>query len=73
MGDRRVPYSHPADEHFTMLVDYLRHLVDTHGVEETPGLWRSGRDRFDALHEEAHGVASSPPDDATTGPSGGGS
>lgn len=50
-------YSHPADQHFEFLVDYLRHLVDVHGIEETPELWRSGRERFDALHAEAHGVA----------------
>ena len=50
----RVPFSHPPDEHFQSLVDYLRHLVDSHGIEETPELWRSGRDRFDELHTEAH-------------------
>lgn len=50
----RVPYSHPADQHFEGLVDYLRHLVDVHGVEETPELWRSGREQFDALHSQLH-------------------
>lgn len=48
------PYSHPADQYFESLVDYLRHLVDYHDVEETPELWRSGRDAFDALHSAAH-------------------
>ena len=48
------PYSHAADAWFESLVDYLRHLVDDHAIEETPELWRSGRDRFDALHEAAH-------------------
>lgn len=48
------PYHHPADEHFVSLVDFLRHLVDRHGIEETPELWSSGRIQFDGLHEEAH-------------------
>jgi hypothetical protein len=52
----RKAFSHPADQHFTWLADYLRHLVDEHGIEETRDLWRSGRERFDALHAEAHGV-----------------
>jgi hypothetical protein len=51
-----MTYSHPADQYFDSLVDYLRHLVDMHGIEETPELWRSGRDRFDLLHAEAHGA-----------------
>lgn len=48
------PYLHEADEHFEWLGDYLRHLVDVHDVEETPELWRSGRDRFDELHAQLH-------------------
>lgn len=51
---KRVPYSHPDDEHFEFLVPYLRHLVDVHGIEETPELWRKGRTHFDEFHEEAH-------------------
>lgn len=51
----RPKYSHEPDEWFDSLVDLLRHLVDVHGVEETPELWRSGRERFDQLHAEAHG------------------
>lgn len=39
---------------FESLVDYLRHLVDDHGIAETQRLWASGRDRFDALHADAH-------------------
>lgn len=52
----KTPYSHPADQHFEFLVDYLRHLVDDHFIEETPELWRSGRDTFDRLHAEVHGL-----------------
>lgn len=51
-------FAHPADQHFVWLADYLRHLVDAHGIEETPELWRSGRDAFDALHAAAHGLGS---------------
>lgn len=54
MPKPKTPYSHPADEHFVSLVDYLRHLVDRHGVEESADLWRSGRELFDALHATAH-------------------
>lgn len=50
----REPFSHPADEFFPSLVDYLRHLVDRHSVHESADLWRSGRDTFDGLHREAH-------------------
>lgn len=49
-----IKYSHPADEYFESLVEFLRHLVDVHGVEESPELWSSGRDRFDVLHAEGH-------------------
>lgn len=58
MASRRAPFSHPADEHFEFLVAYLRHLVDDHGEEETPDLWRSGRDKFDALHAAYHSTES---------------
>lgn len=51
---QRPAFSHPADQHFEWLADYLWHLVDVHGIEETPELWRSGRDEFDRLHAEAH-------------------
>jgi hypothetical protein len=51
-----IPYHHAPDQHFEYLVDYLRHLVDFHDVEETPELWRSGREQFDAIHAELHGV-----------------
>jgi hypothetical protein len=50
----KIPYSHPADQHFEWLADYLRHLVDVHGVDETPELWRSGRDQFDQIHAALH-------------------
>jgi predicted RNA-binding Zn-ribbon protein involved in translation (DUF1610 family) len=49
-------YSHPADEWFESLALYLRHLVDTHGLKETPDLWASGRDQFDVLHNHEHDV-----------------
>lgn len=48
------PYFHDPDEHFVSLVDYLHHLVEVHGLLETPELWRSGRDEFDRLHGESH-------------------
>lgn len=52
----KTPYSHPADQHFEWLQDYLRHLVDEHGIEETPELWRLGRTHFDEMHADAHGA-----------------
>ncbi|HZQ33708.1 MAG TPA: hypothetical protein VFB19_18500 [Mycobacterium sp.] len=60
MGETTRPkFAHEADEYFVSLVDYLRHLVDRHGVEETPELWRSGRDTFDAFHATAHDAPAS--------------
>jgi predicted RNA-binding Zn-ribbon protein involved in translation (DUF1610 family) len=49
-------YSHPADEWFESLGSYLRHLVDVHGLKETPELWASGRDQFDTMHNHEHDV-----------------
>lgn len=57
MSRTKIPYHHAADDYFVSLVDYLRHLVDVHDVEETPELWRSGREQFDAIHAELHEVA----------------
>jgi hypothetical protein len=45
------------EQRFDSLVDYLRHLVDDHGIEETDSLWKSGRDRFDDLHSKCHDTA----------------
>lgn len=46
-----LPHEHP-DDYRPVLIDFLRHLVDQHGVPETRQLWHQERGGFEVLHRQ---------------------
>jgi hypothetical protein len=45
----------PEDTHrFVLLADYVMHLVEVHGRENTTDLWQCDRDELDRLHQDCH-------------------
>jgi hypothetical protein len=55
-NERVANHTHPAGHRYVSMVDFLRHLVDDHGIMETVELWGSEALHLVTVHRTEHGV-----------------